>query len=346
MASITKRGASYQVQVRRKDNRNISKCFKSHSEAKAYARQIEASLDAGASSLATIRQANIPSLLDALTRYEQEIIPQKKAAAKELSFTRQWKAHKLAHKSLTKISAKDLANHRDDRLRAGKAPSSVVRELAVLSHLFTIALKEWGFEVANPVQKIRKPRVANARSNRPSACELGLILSAITNPEIRAFVSIAAQTALRRSELFALEWPQVDCVKQLVLLKDTKNGSSRTVVISSKAAAELQALRGTNQAQGRVFSIRHIDTPSKAFKRAVEAARGAYEAQCLKLKLTPLQGHLEGYRLHDMRHEATSSLFEKGLSAMEVSAITGHKTLSMLSRYTHLSNAHLIARLG
>jgi integrase len=50
-------------------------------------------------------------------------------------------------------------------------------------------------------------------------------------------------------------------------------------------------------------------------------------------------------RFHDLRHEATSRLFEKGLNTMEVASITGHKTLTMLRRYSHLSMEHLLAKL-
>ena len=54
---------------------------------------------------------------------------------------------------------------------------------------------------------------------------------------------------------------------------------------------------------------------------------------------------LEGLRFHDLRHEATSRLFEKGLSIMEVASITGHKSLAMLNRYTHLQAGTLVAKL-
>ncbi len=57
-------------------------------------------------------------------------------------------------------------------------------------------------------------------------------------------------------------------------------------------------------------------------------------------------GPIEGLTFHDLRHEATSRLFEKGLNPMEVAAITGHKTLQMLKRYTHLRAEDLVGRLG
>ncbi|EJM96408.1 phage integrase family protein [Herbaspirillum sp. YR522] len=49
---------------------------------------------------------------------------------------------------------------------------------------------------------------------------------------------------------------------------------------------------------------------------------------------------------HDLWHEATSWLFEKGLNVIEVARITGHKTLAMLDRYTHLDVSKLVQKLG
>ena len=346
MASITKRGNSFQVEIRRKDVPKFSKCFKTITEARSWARQKEAAIDAGNSPILKTRHSNIPSLENALNRYEEEVIPHKKGALKELAFTRRLKAHGTAAKSLSSITPHDMASYRDELLKEGLAKSSVVRHLAVASHLFTIAIKEWGYSLDNPVLKIRKPKVSNARSRRPSAAELDAVLSNLATDEMRVFVQLASETAMRRSELMGLTWVNVDLPKRFVFLPDTKNGSSRTVVISSKATALFMGLGGLKTALGRVFSFTHYDTPSKAFNRALMLARAMYEDQCHEVNKQPEQGYLQDLRLHDMRHEATSSLFEKGLSSMEVASITGHKTLSMLQRYTHLSNLHIAQKLG
>jgi integrase len=346
MASITKRGQSFQVQVRRKDATNISKCFKTITEAKAWARQTEASIETGNSPILKRRNSIVPTLGEALVRYESEVTPHKKSAAKELNFISQWKKHALAAQSLAGITPKDVAAYRDEQLRHGKSPASVVRQLVVISHLFTIAVKEWGYSLDNPVLKIRKPTVANARSRRPSAEELDAVLENLPTDEMRTFVQLAAETAMRRSELFSLEWSQVDTESRFVFLPNTKNGTSRTVIVSSKAAALFKTHQGTKQPSERVFSFTHCDTPSKAFRRAVKLSRAHYEMQRKSVDESPMAGYLQNLRLHDLRHEATSSLFERGLSTMEVASITGHTTLAMLQRYTHLSAAHLQAKLG
>lgn len=346
MASITERGRSFQVQIRRKEAPSLSKCFKTLTEAKAWARQMESAIDAGNSSFSSVRNSNTPTLAAALSRYESEVLPHKKSAAKERSFINQWKRQKIASKSLANITPQDLANYRDAQLTTGMANSSVVRHLAVLSHIFTISIKEWGYSIDNPVKNVRKPRIKNARSRRPTLDELEAVLESLPSNEMRVFVQLAAETAMRRGELFSLTWNQVDLDRRFVFLPDTKNGTSRTVVISSKAAALFKAHQGAQKPLGSVFSFRHCDTPSKAFRRAVRLSRASYVQRCKTAQQVPNSGHLMDLRLHDMRHEATSSLFERGLSSMEVASVTGHKTLSMLQRYTHLSAAHLHAKLG
>ena len=88
------------------------------------------------------------------------------------------------------------------------------------------------------------------------------------------------------------------------------------------------------------------DSISQAFERVVAAARAAYEQECKQAGREPDKKVLKNLRFHDLHHEATSRLFEKGLNPMQVAAITGHKTLQMLKRYTHLRPEGLAARLG
>jgi integrase len=344
MASITDRGSSYQVEIRRKDSPKVSKCFRSLSDAKAWARQVEADMDRGNSPIARVRGSVTPTLVQALDRYLREVVVHKKSALQERSFIKQWQRGRYADKTLAAITSQDLARYRDEALAMGKAPATVVRHLALLSHVFTVATREWGFNLDNPVLKIKKPRVANARARRPTAQELAAVLAQIKSKEIRVFIQLAAETAMRRSELRGLSWDRVDLQSQLVYLADTKNGDSRTVVISSKAVKLFQSLPSSDA--GAVFTFTHKDTPTKAFIRAVKAARADYEVECRERDEQPRRDHLQDLRLHDMRHEATSSLFEKGLAAIEVASITGHKSLAMLSRYTHLAHSHLVARLG
>lgn len=131
---------------------------------------------------------------------------------------------------------------------------------------------------------------------------------------------------MRRGELLALQWTNVDLEKRIAFLPMTKNGESRGVPLSSRAVTIFRALPGSRG--GSVFGALTAQAVQLSFRRAVRRAG------------------ISGLRLHDLRHEATSRFFEKGLNVMEVAAVTGHKTLQMLKRYTHLSATDLATRLG
>ncbi|MFC6946041.1 tyrosine-type recombinase/integrase [Paraburkholderia dipogonis] len=95
--------------------------------------------------------------------------------------------------------------------------------------------------------------------------------------------------------------------------------------ISSRAVAALHSLNPART--GRVFTV-HENWITKRFITA--------RTEC----------ELPNLRFHDLGHEAVSRLFEKGFNMIEASAVSGHKTLQMLKRYTHLDPRSLAARLG
>lgn len=134
---------------------------------------------------------------------------------------------------------------------------------------------------------------------------------------------------MRRGEIAAMDWKQVDLGRRSLSIPVTKNGSSRTIPLSTTATEILKdQLRGDEKpSEGSVWQW----TPDYITKEFI--------------RLCQQQGFRD-LRFHDLRHEATSRLFERGLSLMEVASITGHKSLQMLNRYTHLSNEHLLAKLG
>jgi integrase len=99
------------------------------------------------------------------------------------------------------------------------------------------------------------------------------------------------------------------------------------VPLSIKAASELRRLAKAAEREGRVFPGLTTEAIKRAFMRA-----------CIR-------AGIEDFHFHDLRHEATSRLFEKGLNPIEVASITGHKTLQMLRRYTHLRAEDLVKKL-
>ncbi len=233
-----------------------------------------------------------------------------------------WKNDKLSNKSISTIKQTDVAQWRDARIASGTSGSTVKKDLALLSHVFTIAVKEWGFPLTNPVAMIRKPKSNQSRDRRLQPGEEELILSNCSH-EMKAFITLAIETAMRRGEIVNLQRSWIK--GRVAYLPDTKNGTPRAVPLSTTAIAAINTL--PLRLDGKLFEYKE-DHYSKAFLRACR------------------QAGIEDIHVHDLRHEATSRLFEKGLDVMQVKSITGHKSLQMLSRYTHLKADDLAGLLG
>ena len=341
MAAIYKRGPGHwQVLVRRKGYPLLSKSFKKRTDAEAWAREVEAEMDRGV--FVSRKEAENTTLSGALERYEREVSSEKKGRRQEKARIERWKDHPLGKRALAQIQGKDIAAYRDARLKE-VSPNTVRLELAVLSHLFTIAVKEWGMTgLTNPTFQIRKPKLPKGRDRRLLPGELDRILSASDSPVFSDLVRFAVETGMRRGELAGMTWDMVDLRKRTVTLPETKNGEKRVVPLSTEAVRVLASL--ARRPDGAVWGM-EPDSITQAFLRALSRARKAYEKECEEKKEKPDPSFLVDLTFHDLRHEATSRFFEKGLNPMQVAAITGHKTLQMLKRYTHLKAEDLAEML-
>lgn len=325
MAYYEKRGDAWRAQIRRKGYPTLSATFDTKAEAQRWAAEVEG--DMSRARFVDVREAESTTLKDALTRYQNEVTVGKKGAKQEAVRIEKWKSSAYATKSIAAIRSSDMAAYRDQELKAGKSTATVRLDLAVISHLYTVAGKDWGIEgLTNPCRAIRMPKGSKQRERRPTADELKSIykIAAEMSPELAVIIELAVETAMRRSELVNLCKDQIR--GKVAYLEDTKNGERRSVPLSSRALALLEG----------------IPTPidgGRLFKLKADSVSNYFPIVCEKAKITDL-------RLHDMRHEATSRLFERGFTLMEVASITGHKTLAMLKRYTHLSPQDLAEKLG
>jgi len=334
MATIDKRGPyQYRVRVRRKGYPEQVKTLETLDSAKKWARDIESKMDRGV--FISMIEAETTTLCECLTRYLREKTANKKGWKQERCRIQRIQHHPLASRVMASIRSKDIAEYRDERMASPSVNSAttVLHELKIFSHVFNTARKEWGMEgLANPADSIAKPSTPRARDRRLVGDEEQRLLEAAreNNPALHALIVVAIETAMRRGELASLRWK--DIKGNIATSEDTndeklrKNGEKLRVPLSSRALAAIQALPRQLH-DDRVFGLT-ADAITKAFRRI-----------CKRAGITNL-------RFHDLRHEATSRLFEKGLNPMQVAAITGHKTLQMLKRYTHLRAEDLVKMLG
>ena len=340
MAYFRRRSGAWEASIEKKGFPRISRTFDTKGEAETWAATVESEIGRGV--FVSRKEAENTTLADALDRYEREVSSEKKGKRREKSRIDRWRIHPVGKRPLAQIHGKDIAAYRDARLKE-VAPNTVRLELALLSHLFTIAVKEWGMAgLVNPVMQIRKPKLPRGRDRRLLPGELERIVVASESPVLSDVVRFAIETGMRRGELSGMTWQMVDLKKRTVTLQETKNGEKRVVPLSTEAVRILSGL--LRRIDGEVWGM-EPDSITQAYLRAVSRARKTYEKECEKKGEKPDPGYLVDLTFHDLRHEATSRLFEKGFDTMEVRTITGHKTLQMLARYTHLRAEDLAERM-
>ena len=357
MATFEQRESGWwQAKVRRKGYTAQSKTFEKHAEAEAWARSIENEMDRGI--FVSRAEAEQTTFKEALERYQREITPRKKGADQENYRIKTFIESDLALRTLAGIRSSDVAAYRDAETARGLAPSTVTKGLALISHLFETARKDWGIEVDNPVKKISKPKIENDRDRRLVGEEEHYLFTALDDPgdavktttkdrrntQTPRIVRWAIETAMRQGEILSLDWSNVDLKKRTAHLPKTKNGSARTVPLSSTAAALLSPAGATPLRKGKVFPTT-ASALKQSYSRAVDRGRRLYLANCKMQGIEPVDAFLEDLTFHDLRHEATSRLAEK-LQLHELMRVTGHKDTRMLARYYHPRAEDLAKKLG
>ena len=326
MASIRKRGERWQVRIQLSGHPEASKTFPNKKDALLWAKKTESDMERGV--WLGIKHVDI-SIQDALARYSEEVTPSKKGASRELNRIKHLMGYKIATKNLCSVRGSDVAEFRDALIGKGYAPATVKKFLEVLSSLFNTAISEWGYEsLGNPVRQVKKPIVRNGRTRRLDAKEEYALLDAASEHRggwLMSVIILAIETAMRRGEVAALRIEDINLEKRIATLHETKNGDSRLVPLSSRAIQAIKVLIN-KRVSGRLVGV-NADAITGAFHTAVKRAG------------------LTNLRVHDLRHEGVSRLFERGLNPLEVAAISGHKTLSMLQRYTHLKAVDLVKKL-
>ena len=271
-------------------------------------------------------EAEATLVKDVLQRYAEEVLPTKRSEQSDKSRIKTL-TDTFGDYRLASLTSTQIAKFRDQRLQV-VGPQSVIHEINLLNRVLKTATMDWGIALPGglPTAQVRKPTKPRGRDRRVPAGEIARIIEATESAELRTIVVLAVETGMRRNELASLRWEDIDLKKQTAHLSKTKTDVPRTIPLSKAAVAVLKTFGVKDE--GRVFSLQG-ESMSQAFERACE----------------PHRADISGLRFHDLRHEATSRLFEKGLNVMEVAAITGHRTLDMLKRYTHLRAEDLARKL-
>lgn len=331
--------------------RRLTKTFLNLDAGKRWAAEQERLVELGAD-VAGVERAKKTTVGHIIDRYMDEVAPSLRSpsAAKGCADPLR---REIGSIPLASLTPERVGQYRDDRLqqrrrrgggRAGAPtveldrcvkPSTVKKELAFLARVVDVAIKSWGYRLpfGNPARGVDRPPEGDGRDRRLQPGEEEQLLTACAfNEGLKRAIILAIETAARRGELCALTWADVSFDRRTLQIRAedagaAKTGTKRAVPLSQRAIDVLsEAMPKRPKPENPVLGFKG-ESLSQAFDRA-----------CRRASINDL-------RFHDLRHEATSRLFELGLDMMEVSAITGHKTLDMLKRYTQLRAEQIASKM-
>lgn len=210
--------------------------------------------------------------------------------------------------------------------------ATVKRYYNLVRHIFTV-MKDRKKIDRNPFDELaasERPKDGKPRNRRFKGDEYEQLSSELEGAA-KTVMILAVETAMRRGELLNIEWGNVTLTGSAprIYIPDSKTDEEGTIPLSTRAVAALKAIQPKNKKDrvGKVFQI-----GPDALRYQWRQARNAIGAADL--------------RIHDMRHEGTSRLFERGLNVLEAASVTRHKNIQTLKRYTHLQTANLVKKLG
>jgi integrase len=315
MAHIRKRKGSWQSIVRVHGYPPMTKTFKQKIDALRYSRDLENKLFRQSNNIA---KKKFPKMRDVLIRYKDEVVIHKRSKDMETKLINYLLAEGFVNYAINLVEPKLIAQYRDRALRSLKS-SSVNRRLAIVSHCFTIAKKEWGYDISNPVLSIRRPTNPEPRDRRFSKAEISKILTCNrTSPHMKFIIELALELGMRRTEIASIKPEHVRGNLLLIPVAKTK---PRTIPLTPKA----------------VLLLKH-NLPMQMSSNAIH----------LSWKRITKRHGIEDARFHDLRHEALSRMFEvKSLNLPEVQLFSGHLEPRTLMRvYANLRPKDLADKLA
>ena len=331
MATIRKRNGKWSVQVRRKGYNTVTRSFIEHSAAKSFARRVELAMEDETWVDKTTRRAGqIDQIIDNLIRrYERFNIEIAVPKMGQLNQIKNYFQDASIH-NLTKNDILDFAMERSKVI----GPSTLQAQMYYLKQ--AVDYSEISLQHPTVVdQAIRELRTlkliagSERRERRLEGDEYERLLDASGKHWIGNAIEIAVTSAMRQGEIHELTWEDIDLERGIIQAnrKDIKaiGGKSKQKIpfVEGVREALLRASNATERT-GRLFNVAKASSISDRFAR-----------------LTKKVG-IKGLRFHDLRHEAISRMFERGMKVEQVRVVTGHRTLDQLSRYVNLRPEDLV----
>lgn len=331
MASIRSRNGKYFVEVRKLGFRPVRRTFETKAAAKAFATQTEAAMDNG--SWLDVHEQRTTYIGPLLERYIEEIHPIKPFGKSKLATVRVT-ARAFQNTKVSDLTPGVILSYAKQR---AVSPHTLTQELCYFAQAIDTARTLWNAPLKdNPVRATMKVmsqlgmlKGSRKRSRRLEPGELDALLKAADDHWIRPMILIAVESGMRQQEIQQLCWEDVDFANDTILIRNRKHptekaGNDQLIPMFPGVRKVLLEEYGLSKQRGRVFDVKHSASVSDRFALLCKQAR------------------VVGLRFHDLRHEAISRMFERGMDIPQVAAVSGHKTWTQLKRYTQLRPEDLL----
>ena len=325
MASIRKIGKRYRVEISKNLVRD-SRYFRTKQEASAWAIEREAEIISRHSY--GVASGSKKTFSDAILRYKTEILPTHKSPGADIVAANGLLSHKISTIKISSLSSDDIAAWRDERALSVSS-STVNRQLNTLSSILTYAVKELRWVTHNVCHDVRRPRQPPHRDKRISGDDIQAVINAlgyapcndVTQRKqcVALFFLVALETAMRLGEICSMRASTVFLDDRYVLLTDTKNGDTRKVPLSTRAAKLISE-----------YLVSGLTITSMQ-------AGALYRKYCNNAGIKDLH-------FHDTRHEAITRLSKK-LGVLELAKMVGHRDTKSLMIYYNPTPEEIARRL-
>lgn len=338
MATIEKRTAksgevTYRVRVRVKGYKPASATFERLTDARRWEQQTEAAMREGR--YFKNSEAKKRTLTELIDRYLEQVGRNNPRRWESVHLLLEWWKRELGYIYLSDLTRSKITEKRDQLLTAPKkdgkprTPATVNRHTEALRHALNVAVKEWEWLESHPMNGLPKLKEPRGRDRFLSDKERQAVLLACESSKSKnlfPLVMLALTTGARAGELLSIRWQDVDFARSQIVLHKTKNGEKRVLHL-------LPAIKALLEDHGK---IRRLDTdllfPSAQNPKVPFEYRESWKHALHK-------AGVENFRFHDLRHTAASYLAMSSASLIEISTCLGHKSLSMVKRYAHMTDA-------
>jgi integrase len=327
----------YMALVRLAGHAPQTKTFRRKTDAKEWAAQIEVAIRDGRDF--QTREAKRHKLSDLVADYLRVVARDKPSALQKQTHLLNWWVEELRDPMLSNLTANSINNAREKLLTENlgtknkpryRSNATWNRYRASLSKAVSYANKPLHWMTTNPVSEVEKGREPSGRVRFLSHDERARLLQACRESplsELELIVLLAITAGARRGEILGLKWQDLDLdERHVAVLHQTKNRERRSLKLVPLVLSMLKERA----------KFRRLDTdfvfPHEKQNTLLDPAHH-FEQACIKAGITD-------FRFHDLRHTAASYIAMSGGTLHEIAAILGHKTLAMVQRYAHLSDAH------